>query len=86
MTSSVMKEAEAIKDEAGVICSICREGYHNQPNKVCMYVYSQEVIYVANEYPTFLRIMSIVSQKLRISCNYLEQKTYLSFLVRKCKF
>ena len=73
MTSSVMKDAEAIKDEAGVICSICREGYHNQPNKVCMYVYSQGVSMFQMSTPLpFLRIMSIVSQKLRISCNYLE--------------
>lgn len=33
-TSSHMKEAEGLKEETGVICSICREGYKNQPNKV----------------------------------------------------
>ena len=33
-TSPVMKDAEGLKEESGIICSICREGYHNQPEKV----------------------------------------------------
>lgn len=33
-TSRVLEEASNMKDETGVICSICREGYHNQPTKV----------------------------------------------------
>jgi len=34
VTSDLLKEADDLKEESGLICSICREGYHNQPSKV----------------------------------------------------
>ncbi|XP_067929550.1 E3 ubiquitin-protein ligase UBR4-like [Watersipora subatra] len=43
-TSALMKEADNLKEESGVICSICREGYHNQPNKVlAVYTFTKKV-------------------------------------------
>jgi len=32
---AVLKQMEELKDETGLTCCICREGYHNQPTKVC---------------------------------------------------
>jgi len=32
---SVLKQMEDLKEETGLTCCICREGYRNQPTKVC---------------------------------------------------
>ena len=32
--SSVLKQMEDIKEETGLVCCICREGYRYQPSKV----------------------------------------------------
>ena len=34
VTRPVVRQTSDMKEETGLICSICREGYHNQPNKV----------------------------------------------------
>jgi len=31
---SVLKQMEDLKEETGLTCCICREGYRNQPTKV----------------------------------------------------
>jgi hypothetical protein len=31
----VLKQMEDLKEETGLTCCICREGYRYQPNKVC---------------------------------------------------
>ena len=33
--SSVLKQMEDLKEETGLVCCICREGYRYQPTKVC---------------------------------------------------
>lgn len=35
MESSVLKQIEDLKEETGLTCCICREGYRYQPQKVC---------------------------------------------------
>ena len=32
---AVLKQMEDLKEETGLTCCICREGYRNQPTKVC---------------------------------------------------
>ena len=34
VSSSVLKQMEDIKEETGLTCCICREGYRYQPQKV----------------------------------------------------
>lgn len=34
MESSVLKQIEDLKEETGLTCCICREGYRYQPQKV----------------------------------------------------
>ena len=34
MSSAVLKQMEDIKEETGLTCCICREGYRYQPQKV----------------------------------------------------
>ena len=36
VSSSVLKQMEDIKEETGLTCCICREGYRYQPQKVHM--------------------------------------------------
>ncbi|KAF6041006.1 ubr4 [Bugula neritina] len=44
VTSDLLKEADDLKEESGLICSICREGYHNQPSKVlALYTFTKRV-------------------------------------------
>ncbi|KAI0242917.1 E3 ubiquitin-protein ligase UBR4 [Lamellibrachia satsuma] len=42
--SSVLKQMEDIKEEAGLVCCICREGYRYQPTKVLgVYTYTKRM-------------------------------------------
>ena len=64
-----------------MIISICDCDYADSAQSCIMGCWRQGRIYVANEYPTFARIILIVCQKLRIqSQNYLEQKTKYVYL------
>ena len=36
--SSVLHQIEDLKEETGLVCSICREGYRYQPNKVIIMI------------------------------------------------
>ncbi len=44
VTSSVLKQMEDLKEETGLVCCICREGYRYQPAKVLgIYTFTKRI-------------------------------------------
>ena len=46
VSSSVLKQMEDIKEETGLTCCICREGYRYQPQKVITVLRRRQVLHV----------------------------------------